>query len=56
MVKVDLEINPEATQMIDQMTEQEIVEVILNRNPTNIVNILITTGIHGNTAGRCTSM
>ena len=36
-----LEIYLETIQVIDQMTEQEMVEKILNKNPTDTVNIVI---------------
>ena len=38
---IGLEINLEIIQVIDQMIEQEMVEMILNKNPTGIVNIVI---------------
>ena len=53
---IGLEINLETIQMVDQIIEQEIVEVILNRNPTNIVNIVIKMVILGNNVGRCKPM
>ena len=48
-----LETNLEKIQEIDQMIEYEVVENILNRNPTNIVTIVIKRVILGNTVGRC---
>ena len=53
---IGLEINLEVIQVIDQMIEQEMVEMILGKNPTGIVNIVIKIGILGNTFGRCRSM
>ena len=56
---INLEINLgnlETIQVIDEMIEQEMVEMILNRNPTNIVNSVIKMVILGNIVGRCKSM
>ena len=53
---IDLEINLEIIKVIDQMIEQGMVEMILNKNPTDIVNIVIKMGILGNTVGRCKPM
>ena len=53
---IGLEINLEIIQVIDQMIEQEMVEMILNKNPTDIVNIVIKMVILGNTVGRCKPM
>ena len=47
-----LETNVEIIQVIEQMIEQEIVEMSLNRDPINIVNIVIKMVILGNTVGR----
>ena len=41
MARTCLETNLETIQVIDQMIGKEMVEKILNRNPTNIVNIVI---------------
>ena len=49
---ISLEINLEIIQVIDQMIEQEMVEMILNKNPTDIVNIVIKMVTHGNIVGR----
>ena len=49
--QIGLEINLETIQVIDQM-----VEMILNRNPTDIVNIVIKMVILGNIVGRCKPM
>ena len=38
---IGLEINLETIQVIDQTIEQEMVEMILTRNPTNIMNIFV---------------
>ena len=38
------------------MIEQDIVEMILDKNPTGIVNIVIKMVILGNTVGRCKPM
>ena len=51
-----LERNLEIIQVIDQIIDQKIVEMILNRNPTNIVNIVIKMVILGNTFARCKPM
>ena len=40
-------IGPEIIQVIDQLRESEIVEMILNKNPTDIVNIVIKMVILG---------
>ena len=53
---IGLEINLETIQVIDQMIEQEMVEMILNINPTDIVNIVIKMVILGNIFGRCKPM
>ena len=47
------EINLGTIQKIYQIIGQEIVEMTLNKNPINIVNIVIKMVILGNTAGRC---
>ena len=41
MVRIGLETNLETIQVIDQMIEQERLEKFLDRNPANIVNIVI---------------
>ena len=46
----------EIIQVIDQMIEQEMVEMILDKNPTGIVNIVIKMVILGNAVGRCKPM
>ena len=51
-----LEINLEAILVIGQMIEQEMAELILNRNPTNIVNTVIKMVILGNTSRRGKSL
>ena len=43
-------------QVIDQMIEQQMVEMILDKNPTGIVNIMIKLVMLRNTVGRCKSM
>ena len=48
---IGLEINLEKIQVIGQMIEQELVEMILNKNPTNNVNIVIKMVRHGNIVG-----
>ena len=48
MVRRNLEANPENIQVIDHMIEQERLGMILSRNPTNIVNIVIRMIILGN--------
>ena len=53
---IGLEINLETIQVIDQMIEQEMVEMIPNRNPTNIVNIVAKMVILGNIVGGCNPM
>ena len=53
---IGLEINLQIIQVIDQMIGQEMVEIILNRNPTNMVNIVIKMVIPGNIVGRCKPM
>ena len=53
---IGLEINIEIIQVIDQMIEQGMVEMILNKNPTDIVNIVIKMFILGNIVGRCKPM
>ena len=50
---IGLEMNLEIIQVTDQMIEQGMVEMILNKNPTDIVNIVIKMVIFGNTVGRC---
>ena len=50
------EINLETIQVIDQMIEQGMVEMILNKNPIIIVNIVIKMVILGDTVGRCKPM
>ena len=50
---IGLEINLEIIQVIDQIIHQEMVELILNKNPTGNVNIVIRMVILGNTVGRC---
>ena len=54
--QIGLETNLETIQVIDQMIEQEMVEMILNRNPTDMVNIVIKQIILGNIVGRCKPM
>ena len=54
--EIGLERSLETIQMIDHMIEQEMVEMILNRNPTDIVNIVIKMVILGNIVGRCKPM
>ena len=39
MIRMDLETNPETFQVIDQIIEQEMTEMFLDRNPTNNLNI-----------------
>ena len=51
-----LEVNLERFQVIDQMIEKGMIEMILNRNPTNIVNIVVKMVIRGNIVGRCKPM
>ena len=46
----------EIIQVIDQMIQQEMVEMILDKNPSSIVNIVIKMVILGNTVGRCKPM
>ena len=53
---VGLETNLEKNQVIDQMIDQGIVEMILNRNPTNGMNIVIKMVILENIVGRCKPM
>ena len=53
---IGLEIKLEIIQVIDQMIEQEMIEMILDKNPTGIVNIVIKMVILGNTVGRCKQM
>ena len=53
---IDLEINLEIVLVIDQMIELEMVEMILDKNPTGIVNIVIKMVTLGNIAGRCKPM
>ena len=53
---IGLEINLEIIQVIDQMIEQEMVEMILDKNPTGIVNIVIKMVTLGNIVGRCKPM
>ena len=50
------EINLEIIQVIDQMIGQEMVEMMLDKNPTDIVNIVIMMVILGNAVGRCKPM
>ena len=52
-IQKGLEINLEIIQVIDQMIEQEMVEIIVDKNPTGIANIVIKMVILGNTVGRC---
>ena len=49
---IGLEINLKTMQVIDQILGQEMVKMILNRNPTNIVNVVIMMVILRNNAGR----
>ena len=49
-------INLEIPQVIGQMIEQEMVEMILDKIPTGIVNIVIKMVILGKTIGRCKPM
>ena len=56
MVRIGLEANLETFQVIYQMIEQEMVEIILNKNLTNTVNIVIKIVKLGNTVGRCKPM
>ena len=51
-----LEINLEIIEVTDQMIEQEMVEMFLHKNPTDIVNVVIKMVILGNTVGRCKPM
>ena len=51
-VLIGIEINLERIQVIDQMIEKEMVEMILDKNPTGILNIVIKVVILGNTVGR----
>ena len=53
---IGLEINLEIIQMIDKMIEQVMVEMILDKNPTGTVNIVIKMVILRNTVGRCNPM
>ena len=50
---IDLEINLEIVFMIDHMIELEMVEMILDKSPTGIVNIVIKMVTLGNIVGRC---
>ena len=56
MLRTDLSTNMEKNQVTNHMIEQGNVEMILNRNPINIVNIVIRMIIHAYTAGRCKPM
>ena len=51
-----LEINQEIILVIDQMIEQEMVEMIQDKNPAGIVNIVINMVTLGNIVGRYKSM
>ena len=53
---IGLGINLEIIQVIEQMIGQEMVEMIVDKNPTGIVNIVIKMVILGNTVGRCKPM
>ena len=53
MARTGLKTSLETIQVIDQMTEQEMVEIFLNRNPTNIVNIVIKIVILLGDASQC---
>ena len=53
---IGLEINLGIIQVIDQMIEQDMVEMIQDKNPTAIVNIVMKMVILGNTVGRCKPM
>ena len=53
---IGLEINLEIIQVIDQMIGQEMVKMILNKNPTDIVNVVIKMVKAENTVGRCKLM
>ena len=53
---IGLEINLEIIQVIDQMIEQEMVEMILDKDATGIVNIVIKMVIPGITVGICKPM
>ena len=55
-IQEGLEINLEIIQVIYQMIEKEMVEMILDKNPTGIENIVIKMVILGNTVGRCKPM
>ena len=53
---IGLEINLEIILEIDQMIELEMVEMILEKNQTGTVNIVIKMVTLGNIVGRCKSM
>ena len=53
---IGLEINLEIILEIDQMIELEMVEMILDKNQTGIVNIVIRMVTLGNIVGRCKPM
>ena len=53
---IGLEINLEIVLEVDEMIELEMAEIILDKNPTGIVNIVIKMVTLGNIAGRCKPM
>ena len=53
---IGLEIKLEIILVINQMIEQEMVEMIIDKNPTGIVNIVIKMGTLGNIVGSCKPM
>ena len=53
---ISLEINLETVLEIDQMIALIMVEMILDKNQTDIVNIVIKMVTLGNIVGRCTPM
>ena len=53
---IGLEINLEIIPVIDQMIEQEMVEMILDKYPIGIVNIVNKMVILGKTVGKCKPM